>query len=164
MIITDYTTPSDIRAALGVSEDELEDTTISLEVYAVAVEADLRDLRVSFLTDYETVKALPSPTDAQEWFLKVTQLFVTYSAARQLLSGLPLFAPKTITDGKASADRFATNPYADTIASVNEKYAAARARLVVALEAAVPAQTVTITSFRPLIAVAASQVDPVTGA
>lgn len=164
MDLSDFTTYDDIRAVLGVSTDELEDTTIALSVYSVGLEADLRSLRVSFLSDHAAVKAVAegSRTDAQEWFLRCSTSFATYSMAAQLSDSLPMFAPKDITDGKASVGRFAANPYERTLEAIRARYTETRNQLQAALEAAVPVSTVVVTSFRPSI-LTGRPVDPVTG-
>lgn len=159
-----YTSPDDIRAVLGVSDEELEDTTISLPVYTLTLEAELRDIGPSLPAALEVVRAKDSGlrTDDETWLLKTAQLFVTFSIARQLTTGLPLFSPKEITDSKASVVRFASNPYADTIAMVREQFAVNQSRLSTAFRAV---ETVPAILAAPVyLLVSSPSVDPVTGA
>lgn len=55
MLITDYTTYDDVRAVLGVSTDELEDTTLALETYASALLLDLEDVDVALPAAYSAL-------------------------------------------------------------------------------------------------------------
>lgn len=129
MAMVDFTTYDDIRAALGVSSDDLEDGTISLAVYEVNLKSELRDVSASLATDYATVKAKSSRTDVEQWFFEVTRLFSTYVVAKHLSSSLPMFAPKTHSDGKAEVTRFTDNPYKETVKAVKALYDQNRTRL-----------------------------------
>ncbi len=160
-----YTSPDDIRAVLGVSDEELEDATISLPVYALTLEAELRDIGPSLPADLEVVRDKDSGlrTDDETWMLKAAQLFITFSIARQLTTGLPLFSPKEITDSKASVVRFASNPYADTIAMVRDQFAVNQARLSTAYKV-VKTASASVASLPSYLLVVTPAVDPVTGA
>lgn len=113
--IEDYTSFEEVRAALGVSDDELEDETLALPMY-------LDDLMESFYRchpQFEAVwGALPSdetqysPTQAR--LVRVSRLFATYSVARHVGTAMPMFAPRSIGDGKATMARF-LDPYKDTL-------------------------------------------------
>lgn len=159
-----YTSPDDIRAVLGVSDEELEDATISLPVYALTLEAELRDIGSSLPADLEVVRGKDSGlrTDDEAWLLKTAQLFVTFSIARQLTTGLPLFSPKEITDSKASVVRFASNPFSETIAMVRDQFAVNQARLSSAYQAVKTATTST-PAMPAYLLVSSPAVDPVTG-
>lgn len=132
MVITDYTTYADIRAALGVSEDDIEDATLALSLYADYLQGELEDIDLTLTSVYATVKAEAAPSDAQKRFLATCRLFSTFAVAKQLTASLPLFAAKNVSDGKATVGRF-DNPYKDVIASVNSQYDKMKSRLVAAL-------------------------------
>ena len=164
MDLLDYTTPDEVRAALGVSDDELQDATLLLPVYSTNLEAELRDVSVSLLSAFQTVRGIPevSRTDAQTWFLQVTSLFATYAVAKQLCTSLPMFSPKEITDGKASVVRFSADPYQATIARIEEQYRVNQGRLKAALDA-VGTTPGTLTTTARVLFSSARGVDPVTG-
>ncbi len=134
MVLTDYTTYADIRAVLGVSDDDLDDATLALTLYSDYLQGELEDIALTLPSTYTTVKVLVSPDAAQVRFLAASRLFATYSVAKQLTAALPLFAAKQVTDGKAAVSRFDTS-YRDVVKSVNEQYEKLRARLVAAVAA-----------------------------
>ena len=158
--ITTYTTYADVRAALGVSDDDLEDTTLGLELYANYLEVELEDVNIDLPTTYATTEALGTPTAAEERFLKSCRLFATFAVARQLTSALPIFAAQQVSDGKASVQRFDT-PYKDAIKSVNEQYDRLKNRLVQSL-ASIGTSTSAATAMT-YVSVVSPAVDPVTG-
>lgn len=164
MDLLSVTTFQDIRAALGVSEDEIEDTTLSLDVYALNLEAEMRDFGPTFFSDFEGVllKSLADRTSDETWFLQMAKLFATYTVANQLTASLPLFSPKEISDGKASIGRYAGNPYQDVIKAVSVQYNQARQRLETAY-AGLKATTRTARATPVYLGRGPSGYDPVTG-
>ena len=162
MALIDYTTPSDIRAVLGVNDEELEDSTLGLEVYSISLEGELEDVAVSLPSEYATVAAIDEAarTDAQRRFYLATRLFATYVVAQQLGSGLPMFGPKDITDGKAGVSRFADSPYKQTIEEVKRQYKKSRRRLEDAFSA-VTSTSANTTVFRTFMVVSSPSTDPV---
>jgi hypothetical protein len=161
--LLEYTSPEEIRAFLGVSDDEIEDVTILLPVYSTNLEAELRELNTSVITTYQVVhaKAPVDRTSAEEWFHSVMSMFAANSVARQLCTSLPLFAPREIGDGKAHATRWSQDPFLETIRMVKEQYETNRRRLESAYASAV---TTTTTSTRRVYMARTSSIDPVTGA
>ena len=159
-MITDYTTYDDVRAALGVSAEDLEDTTLGLKLYSDYLQGELEDVDIDLPDTYATVKAEPLPTRLQTRLMTACELFSTYAVARHLTGALPLFAPKQMTDGKAQVQRFDSS-YRDTVKEVNEQYGKLRARLIAALEAiGTAAATVTPAVY---MSVVSPLTDPVTG-
>jgi hypothetical protein len=161
MALTEFTTFNDIRAALGVTSDELQDTTLSLKLYEFGLTADLESVDLTLSEQYSTVSALPSPSAAQTRFLEATQLFSTYSVARALLGSLPMFAFKEVTDGKAIDTRFALDPYKETTKRVEAQFAQTQERLRATL-AALTSTTVEVVR-RSFLAVASPTRDPILG-
>ena len=131
MAITSYTSYDEVRAVLGVSTDELEDSTLALPLYDYGLQAELNDISATLAADFTEVLAIASQsrTAVQAWFYQTTKLFATYSVARQLCSALPLFGPKDISDGKATVSRFADSPYRTVIKAVQDGLNTARLRL-----------------------------------
>lgn len=131
MAITSYTSYDEVRAVLGVSTDELEDATLALTLYDYGLQAELNEISANLSADFATVSGIDftSRTTVQQWFFQTTQVFAAYSVARQAGSGLPLFGPKDISDGKATVSRFADAPYKAVLARVDSEYNKARTRL-----------------------------------
>lgn len=133
MNILEYTTYAEVRAALGVSEEEMEDTTLELPLYANTLEVDLEDINVNVPIAYATAKAAIEAGTAtldQQRFVKAANLFATYAVAKQCTVSLRLFSPEQITDGKAMIRRpQADAPYQKTIDSVLREYSRFRTRL-----------------------------------
>jgi hypothetical protein len=165
MTLIEITSYDDVRAALGVSEDELKDTTLSLDLYAFNLTSELEGISLTLIPTFTQVKAIAAVdrTDVQTRLFQAAKLFATYAVAKQLCTSLPLFAPKEQTDGKASLGRFSSDPYKATIARITADYETAVTRVAAALEGLTPEVPRVITS-RPYFSVVAALVDPVTGA
>lgn len=163
MAITSYTSFDEVRAVLGVSSDELEDATLALPMYDYGLQAELNDISATLSADFAAVLAIAtqSRTAVQSWFYQTTKLFATYSVARQLCSGLPLFGPKDISDGKATVSRFADSPYRTVVKAVNDEFNKARLRLEAALAQLNSSSSATVTRTYFLASPLAT--DPVTG-
>lgn len=116
--ITLYTSYDQVRAILGVSDDELSDDTLGLEVYGAALNIAMYELNPEFSNTFTTLEATTSKTAVQQLFLDYAKLFCTYAVAQQLCSALPMFALKEAGDSKTTAGRFATNPYEKTIKDI----------------------------------------------
>ena len=159
-MLTDYTAYADIRAALGVSDEDIADDTLALPLYEDSLTQDLEDLALTLPATYAATKALSAPTAIEMRFLKACSLFATFSVAKQLTSALPLFAAKDVTDGKAAVGRF-DNPYKDVIKSVNEQYDKQRTRLIAALGAI--GTTGATATTQVYMSVVSPAYDPVTG-
>ena len=132
--ITVYTTYADIRAILGVAEEEITDNVVGLTVYAIGLNLALESVLGTLAPDTEErdlaehhvyIDALSSPTDDQTKLLETIEIYATYIVADLLADSLPMSAPKTQTDGKSSLTRFSSQ---DTYNSVraNIKYGLAK--------------------------------------
>jgi hypothetical protein len=161
MSLTSYTTYDDIRAVLGVSDDDLDDATLALEVYESFLVMDLEDIRVDLPELYTTTTEIASPSAGQIRFIQSTRLFATYSVAKQLASSLPLFAAKEVTDSKAGVTRF-DSPYKDVILALARDYERLRTRLIQALN--VLGSETQSRQRRSLMSVVSPVTDPITGA
>lgn len=144
--ITVYTTYNDIRAALGVSTDDIEDTALALATYADLLDVELTDIDSTVPASFASISLIVTPTAAETKFLQATRLFATYALAKSMSSSLPLFAAKQLSDGKTTNTRF-ESPYRDTIKAIAEQYARFKTRLA----AATTAIGTTTTTARPLV-------------
>lgn len=162
-VLTDFTTFGDVRAALGVSEDELEDSTLSLDVYVFGLLSEFDDMNPSPLASYQDLaEADPETMEEVEFKLyRAVRRFSTYAVAKELLSALPMFGPKEISDGKASTVRFTQDPYKETIKRVEGAYEKTKQQLEAAYALFSSASTATVA--RPFMGVVTRGVDPVTG-
>lgn len=159
MALTDYTTYDEIRAVLGVSEDELEDRDLALNLRSLELDMDLESVHPNLVTVYELYKAGPT-TQPQRRLVRAVPVFAAYSVARRLLMALPMFAPKTITDGRASQDRTA-DPYKHLRADLELAYEQVVGIITGALEDL--GEVFGVTGTR-IFAATSVTIDPVTGA
>lgn len=162
-MLTSYTTYDDIRSALGVSSDELEDATLGLESWESHLLFELEDVNATLPAAYAGVVAIPtaSRTAAQAKFYRATRLFATLAVANALTAALPMFGPKDISDGKATVSRFADSPYRATVTKIKEQYGIAHSRLKQAL--AEMSSTAAIIVLRPYMGISSPTTDPVVG-
>lgn len=161
MGITNFTTFNDIRAALGVSSDEIEDATLSLDLYELNLTSELEDIGSALASDYSTVAELSTRTAAQERFYQATRLFSAYAVALQATGSLPLFSPKDISDGKATVSRYADSPYKEVIKQVKAMYEKCRLKLEKAY-ATYGSTSAPSRAVLPFFSVASGTRDPVT--
>lgn len=162
-MLTDYTTYDDIRSALGVSSDDIEDSTLLLETWDNHLQFELEDVNAGLPAGYAVVVAVQSGsrTAAQAKLYRATRLFATLAVANALSAALPMFGPKDVSDGKAVVSRFADSPYKATVKEVKAQLSIARERLKSAW-AELNVSTATA-STRPYMSVASPSVDPVVG-
>lgn len=156
MSVLTYTTFEDIRGVLGVSDEDVNDVTLNLNIYDFNLQQELEDVSLTspgatadeLSTEFSTVASISegSRTDDQKRFFRLTQMFATYAVAKQLASSLPLFAPQSVTDSKAGMNRFANNPYADTIKEVEKQYGRSKDRLSAAWGVIQSSTAVAVTS------------------
>lgn len=130
--LTDFATYDEIRAVLGVSDEELEDSTLALPMYLKILQMEFADMAETLESQYLTIKASPAPTAVEQKFLDVVSVFSAYAISKNLLTSMPLFAPKRITDGRAETDRV-TDPFEGVKSGVNSTYLTMRARVLIAL-------------------------------
>jgi hypothetical protein len=128
------TTADEVRAVLGVSDEELEDLTLDLKVFTDQLELELSDIDSTLPALLDSILATPvlSRTAAQTKVFTIANLFSAYAYGRILLTSLPLFSPKKVTDGRAEFERFA-DPFEAVRNGVNAGYVSIRARLQAAL-------------------------------
>jgi hypothetical protein len=129
--LTTYTTYDEVRAALGVDAKELEDATLGLDMYSHGLLAEFEEIHDDIETNFATVDAIDegTRTSVQARFWRAAKLFAVYAVAKHLLSSLPLFAPKSITDGKAAITRDSNQPHELTAKRISAQYDRFRALL-----------------------------------
>lgn len=162
MFLTDFTTPEDIRAALGLSEEDLDSADLDLPIYVDNLVSDLEDISIDVPERILTTLAIPTPSMLEDRFLRYSRLFCTYSVAKHLTGSLPMFALKSVEDGKARMDRF-ESPYKDTIRDINAKFDKWKNRLEQAY-GSLSSVTARVRTPRRYMSVVPPSSDPVTGA
>lgn len=165
MSLLTYTTYSEVRAALGVSATELPDSVVSLTQWDTLVVIGLEDVNQGIPALYDTVSVVPilSRSFAEQRFYELTRLYACYNLAQTLLVSLPLFAVKSLTDGRAEFERQA-DIYAEVKDGVRAMHNVIRAKLSAAFVAlSVGAIPYNSGSYSVVVSVGLGT-DPVTGA
>ena len=157
--LTDFATYDEIRAVLGVSDEELEDGTLALPMYLKLLQLDFGDIAGTLEAQYLAAKASITPSAAEQKLVDVVSVFSAYAISKHLLTSLPLFAPKRITDGRAETDRI-TDPFEGVREGVNSMYPVLKSRVGAALAAL--GTSVTVNSARIFFSVAGLAINPVT--
>ena len=163
MSVDKYTEFDEIRAVLGVSLKEAPDEVLEGNTIWYTLKLDFLDISASILIDYDTVAALPSPNAVELAFKELVTVFASYSVAYRMLDSIPLFSPKSITEGKSNLTRYSDSPYKTTAEKVTASYLKFKKRLLLAYEL-YKTGGVTDTLVIPLMGVASPDYDPVTGA
>lgn len=119
-----YTTNDQVRAIFGVSAEEIADMTLDLPLYQKNLELELDDVSPTLRADYTTVATiLPGAlTAVQQAFLDGVTLFAPYAVGKQITTGLPLFAAKQVTDGKAGVTRNSDSPFQQQVSDCKKFY------------------------------------------
>ena len=157
--LTDFATYDEIRAVLGVSDEELEDGTLALPMYLKLLQLDFGDIAGTLEAQYLAAKASITPSAAEQKLVDVVSVFSAYAISKHLLTSLPLFAPKRITDGRAETDRI-TDPFEGVREGVNSMYPVLKSRVGAALTAL--GTSVTASPARIFFSVAGLAINPVT--
>ena len=132
--LTDFASYDEIRAVLGVSDEELENGTLALPMYLKLLQMEFGDMEPTLEAQYLAAKGSASPTAEEQKLVDVVSVFSAYAISKNLLTSMPLFAPKRITDGRAETDRV-TDPFEGVREGVNSTYSILLARVKAALEA-----------------------------
>jgi hypothetical protein len=160
LTLPDYTSYDEIRAVLGVSDEEIEDTTLALPIYAQKLEFEMEEISVNLQGFYTTALAAVPPTAAQTKLLNTVQVFSAYAIAKHLLGSASLFAPRRIGDGRAETERV-TDPFEALRQHVEAGYQYMKQKVIAALEGL--GEQVGAATSRTYAASAGLPVDNVTG-
>ena len=108
MQLTSVTSYAEVRAVLGVSDEEIEDSTLGLPLYDVEVDIRLDEMVPQASTAYAVVAALVEADRSvdQQAYYRVYRLLCSYLFAEALFRSMPMFSYKQVTDGKAEVSRF----------------------------------------------------------
>lgn len=158
--IHDFMSLDEPRAILGVSDEELENTTLELPLYMRELSMDLEDLHTGLEQTYLDILALPTRTKVAQKLLDVVQVYSAYATSKTLLTSLSLFAPKQVTDGRATTDR-ETDPFSSVREGVTSTLEKMKARVLKAV-ATLGGQVAPKTT-RTYFGAAALAINPVTG-
>jgi len=166
MAIVDYTSYDEVRTTCGVSEKELPDAELALEIYDNVLGLALAEVTLPteepgpgpLDTRYIAIKAIPvgTRTAIQQKLYNLTRMFATYTVAFEVATSLSLKAPKSIGDGKATLVRFSPEAtFQDVIEAITKKLDEVRYRIENINASAVVSL--------PLMAAVKPAIDPVTG-
>lgn len=158
--LLDYTSYDEIRAVLGVSDEELEDITLALPIYTQKLGFELEDISPTLESVYETAKSASVPTTAQTKLLNSVQVFSAYAIAKHLLGSASLFAPRRVGDGRAETERV-TDPFETLRDDVEAGYMSLKQRVNASLVGL--GEQVGAATSRVYSAAAGLPVDNVTG-
>ena len=136
MSLFTYTTYDEVRAVLGVSDEELADVTLELPLYEQQLVLELESVYDSLPSMYIAIRTLDpaSRTTKEQKLFDIVQVFSAYATGKILLVSAPRFAPKRITDGRAEVERVA-DPFATLRDDLEQTLITLRARLLAALVA-----------------------------
>ncbi len=164
MALIDYTSYAEIRGVLGVALLELPDTVLSATTFWYALKQEFSAVNKNLLSDLDVAIANPTPTVEETDFIEAAMLFSTFAVSNQLLDSLPMFAPKSIVEGKSDVTRFSSSPYAQTIESVAKSYLRFKKTLAGAYSIYSGGAAASAVIAVPLIGSVSPTYDPVTGA
>lgn len=158
--LSDFFSPEEVRAVLGVATEELEDGTLDLEMYPRHLEIELAQIGQNLATDFAAASVAASPTAADLQLIALTKQFSLYCVAALVAESMPNFSPRNISDGKGGFIRH-SDSYKEVLARVGNRLQQASERLKTAYTAYVGSSaTVVLPTF---LAVSTPSYDPVTG-
>lgn len=162
MPLLTYTTPAQVRAALGVSSTELPDAVLTLSMYDTMADDALDSVHEDAQVAFDSLSLLGLPTKEQSKFLSAAKLYVAYYLAKQLLGSLPLFSVKQLTDGKAEFAR-QTDIFADVRDGVDSMIGNLRSKLLSSLAVVDPGAPIPATVVAVMSVSTGLGVNPITG-
>lgn len=133
-LLIDFMSYDEPRAVLGVSEEELEDGTLELPVYSKQLSMDLEDVYTGLVQLYLSKQVLTIRTPEEQKLLDVVSVYAIYATSKTLLTSASLFAPKQVSDGRASTDRIA-DPFQSVREGVDATLAIMKARVYLTISA-----------------------------
>lgn len=102
--MTEMTTADAVRAVMGISESELPDDLLLQEVFSRNTERALKKISSDLVTNWETLKVSTDPKDLG--LVDIVRDYCTYKIAVHVGQSIDLIAARTLTDSKATFQRF----------------------------------------------------------
>ena len=166
MSLTTYCDFAEVRSTLGVNDSELKDTVLGLPVYEMGLVRELNKVSTSLNAAFSALYAKTPGTRTQEEsnLHDTVRLFSVYAVAKQVGVSLANFAPKDISDGKASVARFAGTPFEAVLDRIDSMYSSLKEELKAAYEAFTGASSKASTTPTLAFRKSQSSYDPVKGA
>ncbi len=162
-MVADYTSAVSVRSLLGVSIKELTDETILDTFFWLSLQAELNRICPTLEADYGDAVELSDTDDSAGLFVGAVSLFSTYAVARSCMPGMPQFAARSVTDGKAGFIRHTATSFDTATARFDVEYARARSALIAAYASYLPDAEVAKSTVRGFIQVSSPDFDQVTG-
>lgn len=161
-MLTEYTTYEEIRAVLGVADEELEDVVLAQPLFERQLILDLDDINSDLTNQFKTISAIAfaDRSAAQKRFFDLVQLYSAYTIGKQLLTSLPYFAELRMQDGRGHKERV-KDPFQLTQAGVLAGCESLRLKLSAAFVSLFGGDTVTRTIRTMVVGVGITK-DPVT--
>lgn len=128
--ILELTTPDEIRAVFGVSDDELSDNILNLPIFESLWQMELATVYEGLPALIDDIKARydqdpDSATSIEKQLLETVKVFSAYATSKLFLANAQMFTPKRVTDGRAEVERFA-----DSVAGLMDGLSAMYRRLL----------------------------------
>jgi hypothetical protein len=166
MSLTTYCDFAEVRSTLGVNDSELKDQVLGLPVYEMGLVRELNKVSTSLNAAFSALYAKTrSERTAEESNLHdAVRLFSVYAVAKQVGVSLANFAPKDISDGKASVGRFSGTPFETVLDRIDGMYSSLKEELRAAYEAFTGASSKSSTTPFKVLGKSQNAYDPVKGA
>jgi hypothetical protein len=161
-MLTEYTTFNDVRAALGMSEEEVSDETLGLDTISTLLDEDLLALAPLLVATFAALPAVDAQSALESRLYKLTRLYATYAVAFRLIDTAELFGFIKVADGRASTERVA-EAYKNLRTNLAAQLQRIKALLLGALGALVPTVTAPVSAGNVWISSVGLGSDPVTG-
>lgn len=128
MALSPFCSNDEVRAALGVSDVELEDATLNLPFYAIGLKSGLERVSKTLPASFSAIAEIAETdrTDQQNRLYESVRLYSIYFVAKQAGGALGLLSVKSLTDNKANFSRFSDSPYESVMESIDAALSAAK--------------------------------------
>lgn len=163
MSLAKYTSYDEIRAILSLTEAELEDSTLALQLYETQLQELFYEIDEELLTQYDAIERIgvSSRTRKQQRFFNLAQAFSSYGVCNMLLESLPLLTVKKEQDARAQYEHFDA-PFEDIASAVKAGFSTSRSRLIAAFNDLGATQLTTGSKTWSITGTAGIALDPVT--
>jgi hypothetical protein len=159
--ITTYCTADNVRATLGVSVDEIDDSVVMDKNNATRLAERMNELSPDLAAYYLTLKALGSPTANQTRMIDLVESFASYIVAQRIAETGAISIPKSIEDSKAKMERN-TDFYKDLLTNLLNSIAYISSKISSLYLILVPGGTVVASVVPVYMVTSPISFDPVT--